>query len=422
MESQPSIREVKINIDNELVLNLVNYLIRVEKYVFVGNETEIWLENLAHPRIQLIYLNDQQLYTAERAFYISQKADIITSQIKRKFLMPKVNFLVLNTYEGIGDQINQNLQHGLIINLPDAEAIKTNKTLQGLFPQIISAEMTTSAALIIANLQRETRERATQELAFASLRTKPIVTYVFLAIITLFFGFLWWQSREIPSWFVAIYYGSVFNPLVMAGDYWRIITANLMHVELLHFLFNAVIIYRFGTLVETVVGRWRMTVIVIISMITTSLFHLAFSPASGIGASGVTFGLMGVLVFLGFEMRKAFMPFLRESLLPMLIINIVASVMLPNVGFWGHVGGFVGGFIAVAIVGIKGVKPFFARTALTIVTLLVLICGLWIGALRMNENHNFSDLNRAIIHNYRVMGNHNRANRLQSIIFPERGR
>ena len=416
----PGIREVKINIGNEFVLNLVNYLIQVENFVFVGNETEIWLENLAHPRTQLIYLNDQQLFTTERAFYISQKAQIIAGQIKRNFLMPKVNFIVLNTYDGIGAEASQ--EHTLTFNLPNAESVKASIPLQEIFPRITEANLTASVQEIVTQLETETKARAKQEVAFASLRTKPIVTYAFLAIITLFFGFLWWQSREIPAWFVSIYYGSAFNPLVLAGDYWRIITANLMHVEPLHFLFNAVIIYRFGTLVETVIGRWRMVVVIAISMITTSLFHIAFSPASAIGASGVAFALMGVLVFLGFEMRKAFMPFLRESLFPMLLVNVAASVIIPGVSFWGHAGGFVGGFIAVAIVGIKGVQPFIARTVLTIVTLFVLITGLWIGVTRLNENHNFAEANRTIIHNTRVMGNHERANRLQSIFFPGGGR
>lgn len=422
MENQPTIKEIKVAIQNEFVLNLVAYLVRAENFVFVGNEQEIWLENLSHPRVQLIHINDQLTFTSERALYISQKAQIIASQIKRKFLMPKVNFLVLNTYFVNNEDVTveKNEAHVLTVNLIDAASVAQSETIHKLFPNIKNVDLTVNMAEIVSELQTETRKQATREMAFASLAPKPLITYIFLAIITVFFGFLWFRAREIPAWFVGLYYGSAYTPLVLAGDYWRLLTANIIHLEPLHFIFNAIIIYRFGTMVETVIGRWRMVFIIIISAIITSLFHIASSPVTGFGASGVAFGIMGVLVFLGFEMRKTFMPLLRQVLFPMLIMNIFMSLVLPNVSFWGHVGGFIGGFLAIAIVGVKGVQPFWARSILTTMTLVILVGGLWIGALRMNENHNFNEFNRVIIHNYRVMGNHQRADRLTQILFPGR--
>jgi len=386
MNSQPQVREIKLKIQSEFILNLVTFLTQEENFVFIGNESEIWLENLNHPRVQLIYINDQEYFTEARAFYISQKAQIIATQIRRRFLMPKVNFLVLNTCQFDGFEVENNQRHALTINVSDAVSAAGNASLQALFPQIKDADLTVSMEDIITKLQTETKVRANQEVALASLRTRPLVTYGFLLLNLIFFAFLQWRTQEQPDWFVELYYGSAFNPLIVDGEYWRLLTSNVMHLQTWHLAFNALFIFRYGPMIETVMGRWRMVVIILISGIMTSLAHIAFSTGSGIGASGVAFGFVGVFVFLGFEMRKAFMPFLKNGILPMLVFNALLLSFIPNVGHWGHLGGFIGGFAIAAIVGVKGVKPFWGRIILTVVTLAILISGLWIGAVNLSQS------------------------------------
>ena len=409
---QPEVREVKVNIGSEFVLNLVTFLTREENFVFVGNESEIWLENLSHPRVQLIYINDQQMFTAERATYISQKAQIIASKIKRKFLMRKVDFLVLNTCVLDELAIEENQAHVLVINLRDANEVVASPSLRELFPEIAHANLTADIETIIAQLQAETKVRANQEVAFASLRTKPIATYGFLALNIIFFAFLWWRSRDLPSWFIIISYGSTYSPLIVAGEVWRLLTAAFMHVDLWHIVFNAMFIYRFGQMLEVVMGPVRMVAIMLVSAVMGSLFGFAFSPSFSIGASGVAYGLVGAMLFLAFEMRKAFMPFMQQFFIQFIGLAVITSFVIPNIDHWGHIGGFVGGFIAAAIVGVKGVKPFWARTVLTTATLAILAAGLWTGGVRLTENHDYREINRALVINNFYLGNENRALRL----------
>lgn len=419
MEKQARVREIKLNIESEFVLNLVTYFTQQENYLFIGNENEIWLENLSHPKVQLIYINAQKRMTAMHASYITHKADIISKQIKRKFLMPRIQILILNACEFDAVVENNEQQYVPIVNVENAEDAYHNKILNGLFPMISKFNLNANMAEIAIKLQAETRRRATNEVRMARLKVTPIVNNTYVVLLIVCFAYLWFRTRELPSNFVAIHYGSTYNPLIVAGEYWRLITSAFMHLEPMHLMFNAVFIYRFGAMVESVLGKWRMAVIILVSAITASLFSFALSPNHSLGASGVAYGFIGVLVFLGFEMRKTFMPLLKQLIVPMLIISTMFSLFVPNIDHFGHLGGLIGGFLTATIVGVPKVKPFIARTVLTIITLAILGSGLWISGVRLTENHNFTGFNRALIEQYIELGDWDRANHLINIFFSE---
>jgi len=414
--NQANIREVKLNIRNEFVLNLVTYFTRNENFVFVGNESEIWLENLNHPKIQLIYINDQKEMSMAHATYINQKSQIIVNQIKRKFLMPKVQALVINTCE-FDEMVTDRQKYGFIINVQDSKQINMSETLTRLFPYMVKVPFDKSMEEIVKDLQTETKQRATREIQLTKNKFKPIVNYLFIGIIVLFFVYLWLRSQVLPPTFVAIHYGATYNPLIVNGEVWRLIVAAFMHIDPFHLMFNAMFIYRFGEVVESIFGKWRMVVVMILSAMCASLFGFAFSTNFSLGASGIAYGFMGVMVFLGFEMRKAFMPFLKKSIMPLLLINIFLTLFIPNIDHWGHLGGFIGGFLAATAVGVPHIKPFKARTVLTLVTILIMFSGLWISGFRITAAHDFDNFNRAIINQYYQMGNTRRANSLSEIFF-----
>jgi len=424
MEQKARIREIKLNIESEFVLNLVTYLIQEESYIFVGNENEIWLENLAHPKVQLLYINAKQKMTAVHANYIMHKIDIISKQIKRKFLMRKVQGLILNTCD-IDPAVESNINHHcFIVNVYNAQEAHRNEVLVSLFPAISNFNLNVNMNDLALELKVQTKKRATTEVRNAQIRMArfkimPVVTYSYVALLVVFFAYLWFRQRDLPSAFVAIHYGSTYNPLIAAGEYWRLLASSFMHLDLMHLLFNATFIFRFGAMIENIFGKWRMLVIIFISAIMSGLFGFALSTNFSLGASGVAYGFIGASIFLGFELRKTFMPLLKQVIIPMLIISTVFSMFIPNIDHFGHLGGFVGGFLAAAIVSIPGVKPFILRVVVTLTTLIVLISGLWINGVRLTENHDFDGLNRALIFQYLELGNMDRADRLIEVFFGE---
>ena len=419
MEKQAEVREIKLNIENEFVLNLVSYLAQEENYVFVGNENEIWFENISHPKAQLIYINDQKKMTVAHIAYISQKMKIISKMIKRNFLMLKVNALVLNVCD-FDDTIEKNEERDiLIVNVKNAEDIIRSATLVSLFPAITNFNLNDDIVEIVKKLQNETERRANNEMHILQAKRKPIINNLYLILLFLFFAYLWFRTREHSQAFIAIHYGATYNPLIVAGEYWRFIGSAFMHLEPMHLIFNAVFIYQFGTIVENIFGKWRMVFIILISAVISSLFGFAFSASFSLGASGVAYGFIGVLVFLGFEMRKVFMPLLKQTIIPMMIISTVFSFLIPNIDHFGHLGGFIGGFLAATIVGVPRFKSFVSRMFLTVATLAILISGLWISGVRLTENYDFDNLNRSLILQYIDLGKADRAEQLIETFFGE---
>ena len=415
MEKQARVREIKMNIENEFVLNLVTYLTQEENYIFVGNENEIWLENLSHPKVQLIHINAQKKMTAMHATYLSHKAEIIPKQIKRKFLMHKIKTLVLNAcdFDLIVESNSEN--YVSIVNVNNAEA--AYETLGYIFPTIGNFDLSASMAEIAAKLQSETRKRANNEIHMTESGGLPIINSIFLVLLVAIFAYLWYRNRDLPSGFVAIHYGATYNPLIVAGELWRLVASAFMHLEPMHLIFNAIFIYRFGSMVENVFGKMRMILIILISAITSGLFGFAFSTSFSLGASGVAYGFIGVLVFLGFEMRRTFMPMLKQIIVPILVISTLFSIFVANIDHFGHLGGFVGGFLAATILGVPKIKPFFARTFLTFVTLAVLVSGLWLSGVRLTADNDFDEFNLALISEYNSQGNTERARELIGIFF-----
>jgi rhomboid protease GluP len=84
---------------------------------------------------------------------------------------------------------------------------------------------------------------------------------------------------------------------VFAGQWWRIISAIFVHVDLYHLLSNLCFLLLFGTIAESVFQRAGYFALWFLTGIAGSMAQLvALSPPYyGFGASGVAFGLVGAL-------------------------------------------------------------------------------------------------------------------------------
>jgi rhomboid protease GluP len=84
---------------------------------------------------------------------------------------------------------------------------------------------------------------------------------------------------------------------VFAGQWWRLVTAIFVHVDLYHLLSNLCFLLLFGSIAETVFQRASYFVLWFLAGIAGCMSQLlALAPNYyGYGASGVAFGLVGAL-------------------------------------------------------------------------------------------------------------------------------
>ena len=104
---------------------------------------------------------------------------------------------------------------------------------------------------------------------------RPRVTYVMMGILVVVFVIETLAGgSEKPR--VLISLGANVGPLVTTGEYWRLFTANFLHIGLLHIAFNLYALYIVGTEVEMFYGPWRFLVIYLLSGLSGAIGQLRF--------------------------------------------------------------------------------------------------------------------------------------------------
>lgn len=174
---------------------------------------------------------------------------------------------------------------------------------------------------------------------------KPFVTYTLLGIqIILFIMIEFVGSSE--SSVTLLLFGAKFNPLIAAGEYWRLITPMFLHIGIVHLLINSITLYYLGSMVENIVGHWRYLVIYLASGLMGNLFSYQFSENISAGASTALFGLFAVFLALkNLFPRNRYIQSIGSQYLTLVGINLVFGMMGSGIDIWGHVGGLVGGFL-----------------------------------------------------------------------------
>ena len=115
-------------------------------------------------------------------------------------------------------------------------------------------------------------------------------------------------------------------------------------------------LYILGPQVENFFGKWKYLFIYIFSGICGSLLTLGFSNSVSAGASGAIFGLMGALLYFGYHYRVYLSNALVNQLIPVILVNLGISIMIPSISLSAHIGGLVGGIIASMVVGVPEEK------------------------------------------------------------------
>lgn len=400
MTNRGVMKEIRIEIKSELAMNVVHYFMSEENYVYVGNERDIWLENLSHPTVQLIYLNQRSIFNEEQAAQLLRQVDVIRSRLRRRYLMRRLNVLILNVQPMNPSILNTNRHYLKVIQVNQVNDLKENEELKYLFPRLVSAQLDQPMAQVMEQMHDSTKEKALNLKQMLMFQTRSTVTYVFLLALIAIFVFL--QFQPLRDWLIpiAIDYGAKYNPLIAAGEYGRLLTSTFLHFDLMHLLFNVVFIYQFGRMVEHVLGWWRTAILIVGSAILGNLCSYAFVDGLSIGASTVAYGLLGAVLFLGIEQRKIFMHFVRTLVFPILAFSIFWVILEPGIDVYGHLGGFIGGFLIASILGLPKQPYYFSRTLLAGATVLMLITGLLHRGATLTEQTDYRAYNRAVVAYY----------------------
>jgi membrane associated rhomboid family serine protease len=153
-----------------------------------------------------------------------------------------------------------------------------------------------------------------------------------------------------------------YNALLVAdGDWWRLITANLLHAHPsfpAHLVLNVLGLLALGTLVERPLGAARTLVVMGVSGIAAMVASGWAHHARVVGVSGVVFGLLGAVTWLELRLADrlpAWWRVPRRALYVMIAISAALAAAVPFIAWAAHVGGFVAGAAAATLLCSRGV-------------------------------------------------------------------
>lgn len=134
----------------------------------------------------------------------------------------------------------------------------------------------------------------------------------------------------------------MWSPGVVIGDqYYRFITANVVHSGIGHLLFNSIALWIFGTYVEAALGRWRYVATILVTALgaSTAVFWWSDLRTLTVGASGIVFGLFAIAFIMMLRQRENV-----SGMVILLAINALYSFR-GGISWQGHLGGFILGVV-----------------------------------------------------------------------------
>ncbi len=145
-------------------------------------------------------------------------------------------------------------------------------------------------------------------------------------------------------------HGAVYTPLVLEGQYWRLLSAMFLHFGFEHLAYNMFSLIFLGDILESIVGPVRYLIIYMIGGLGGNALSLFMSVQSGTykvsaGASGAIFAVMGAFFYIALRNRKSFGKDGMRRLGLMVVLMIMQGLVDRGVDQSAHMGGLITGFI-----------------------------------------------------------------------------
>jgi len=176
---------------------------------------------------------------------------------------------------------------------------------------------------------------------------KPYITISLLIVMGVFYA-LQLLTELIFGYDLLAIYGMKSNELIIAGEYWRLVTPIFLHGSIIHLGFNLYALNILGKRVERFFGTFRFLALFFIAGIMGNLFSFIFTNAPSLGSSTAIFGLLGAEGIFIYQHRNLFGDQFKVALRQIIQVavgNLVIGFMIPGIDNMGHIGGLIGGIL-----------------------------------------------------------------------------
>ena len=180
----------------------------------------------------------------------------------------------------------------------------------------------------------------------------PPATLALIVTLVAIFG---WQevNGSLRSTAGIVDAGALVRSRVLEGEYWRMLSATMLHGSGEHLFGNCIALYILGLAGEHALGSWRFLLLYVASGLAGSLASVLTGPGPSVGASGAIFGLMGGVVLILYRYRRIY--HVRDKEIGFVLAawgayTILTGALDPQIDNWAHFGGLLcGALLALAI-------------------------------------------------------------------------
>jgi membrane associated rhomboid family serine protease len=159
--------------------------------------------------------------------------------------------------------------------------------------------------------------------------------------------------------------GAAYTPAILDGQWWRLLTAQFLHFDVLHLACNLVGLVSLGPFVEVTLGRLKFLFVYLLSGVgglaaatAADLFLFHNSHSLLLGASAGVLGLVGaaagifgkVAIYGGSGLARKQLKAIGQILL----LQMIFDFLVPQVSSTAHIGGAISG----GLLGFMLFSPF----------------------------------------------------------------
>ncbi len=337
-----------------ITMKLLHYFITEQNYspvVLHGAQNEIWLENM-HNNYKIVRIVSGYIHNNEQLDFDIFKTRKIVKNIKRKTL--NINMPVLSIFIDLGDNVDLKEERDIdFVSINNIKDIKNYEFLNENFPDIDKKLKFTEKGMnlflkITDDINQKNIEEAKRVDEIFKPK-KPIMTYALIAINIFIFalGLLFNMQDALINLFAN------YGPLVTEnGQYYRLFTSMFLHANILHIALNMYALYILGAQAEGFFGKFKFLIIYILSGISGSMLSILLNQgAVSVGASGAIFGIMGALLYFGFNYRVYLGNTLVREIAPVIVLNLLFGFAMTGIDNFAHIGGLIGGLTTAMATG-----------------------------------------------------------------------
>jgi rhomboid protease GluP len=195
-------------------------------------------------------------------------------------------------------------------------------------------------------------------------RVPPVTLAMLVLLAVIFVGEVRLGALDSKESIIAM--GALARDRVVAGEYWRLLTAPLLHGGAEHLIGNGIALYILGMVCEAAFGPMQFVVLYVLSGLAGSLVSIVMTPGPSVGASGAIFGLQGAAIVLLRRERERLLVRDRRVgfvLLIWAIYSIAGGLTDPFLDNGAHIGGALGGALIASRLHPVVVSPLPAERA-----------------------------------------------------------